>query len=129
MYLQRLCTRHAASTHEVATTEVVDRLQRDVVIAEQPMAARENAFIDCGRNDLRETGVVGVLGVWLADQPTFKPGGAAQVDQRHAEYRPGPCDDAVAGKFVDGAAARAADGVVRSTSAAPGRRRPKRHWP
>jgi len=51
--------------HEVAATEVVDRLQPKVVIAEQPMAAHEDACVGCGGDDLREAGVIGVLGVRL----------------------------------------------------------------
>src|SRR5881397_2356038 len=74
--------------HEVASTEVVDRLQPDVLIAEQPMVAREDACVSCGRHYLREARVVGVLGVWLSDQPALEPSGAARLDQRHAEHRP-----------------------------------------
>lgn len=44
--------------HEVAAAEMADRLQINVVIAEQPMATRKDAFVGGGGHDLREAGVI-----------------------------------------------------------------------
>src|SRR5580765_2695051 len=97
--------------HEVAATEMVDRLQPEVVIAKRPMAVCEDAFVGGGRNHLREAGVVRVLGMRFANQSAFKPGGAARLDERYAECWSGPCGNPVASELVDVAAALAADSV------------------
>src|SRR5689334_22298709 len=70
-------SQYTARVHEVSATEVVDRLQRDIVITEQPVAAREDPCVGCSRNDLCEAGVVGVFGVRLANEAALKPGSAS----------------------------------------------------
>jgi hypothetical protein len=62
---------------EEAAAQVVQGVQRGVVVAERPAAVREHPLVGPGGDHLAEEGVVGRLAVRLGDAAAFEPGHAA----------------------------------------------------
>ncbi len=83
--LKRFRAKYAAGAGEIAPAEVMDGVKYLVIVANRPVALREDPVVGRRGHDFGEAGVIGLLRMRLSDQAAFEPGCTTRLDHRHAK--------------------------------------------